>query len=80
MSPDSFCKLASLLRNYLEPKNVPTLRGDHLDVETKMMVMLCMLAGGQYIDQCHCNGINKLSVYKAFRDVINAINANLLYQ
>ena len=40
MTPDSFFKLVSLLWNDLEPmKNVARLHCDHLDVETKMMVM-----------------------------------------
>ena len=77
MSPQSFHKLVGLIRNDLEPKK-GNRRKDYLDPETKVMMTLRWLAGGQYVDQCHRNGVSKSSVFRAFMQVINAINANPL--
>jgi hypothetical protein len=40
------------------------------------MMTLCWLAGGQYMDQCQQNGVSKPYVFKAFLQVIHAINSN----
>ena len=66
MSPVSFRKLVELLRDDLEPKdkkNNKKRRKDYLDPETKVMMMLRWLAGGQYVDQCRCNGVSRPSVF-----------------
>jgi hypothetical protein len=44
MSPESFQKLVNLVQDDLEPK------------ETKVMMTLCWLAGGQYVD----HSVNKM--------------------
>jgi hypothetical protein len=67
--PESFQKLVDLVQNDLEPKNTKKNikpRKDCLDAETKVMMMLRWLAGGQYVDQCQRNGASKSSVFKAF--------------
>jgi hypothetical protein len=54
MSPESFRKLVDLVRDDLEPKDTKKNkkpRKDCLDTETKVMMTLCWLAGGQYADQ-----------------------------
>ena len=76
MSPKSFRKLVGLIRDDLEPKDASRTRKDYLDPETKVMMTLRWLAGGQYVDQCRRNGVSKPSVFRAFAQVINAINAN----
>jgi hypothetical protein len=76
MSPQSFRKLVGLIRDDLEPKDASKTRKDYLDPETKVMMTLRWLAGGQYVDQCRRNGVSKSSVFRAFMQVINAINAN----
>ena len=76
MSPKSFRKLVGLIRDDLEPKNASNTRKDYLDPETKVMMTLRWLAGGQYVDQCRRNGVSKQSVFRSFLQVINAINAN----
>jgi hypothetical protein len=50
MSPQSFHKLVGLSRDDLEPKDASKTQKDYLDPETKVMMMLCWLAGGQYVD------------------------------
>jgi hypothetical protein len=60
----------------LEPKYASRTRNDYLDPETKVMMTLRWLAAGQYVDQCRRNGVSKPSVFRAFTQVSNAINAN----
>ena len=79
MSPESFRKLVDLVRDDLEPKDKKRnkkMRKTYLDPETKVMMTLRWLAGGQYVAQCHRNGVSKPTVFKAFHQVIKAINSN----
>ena len=79
MSPESFRKLVDLVRDDLEPKDKKRnkkMRTTYLDPETKVMMTLRWLAGGQYVDQCRRNGVSKPTVFKAFHQVIKAINSN----
>jgi hypothetical protein len=68
-----------LIRDDLDNKDKKRnkkFREAYLDPETKVMITLRMLAGGQYVNQCRRNGVSKPTVYKAFHQVINAINSN----
>jgi hypothetical protein len=78
MSHQSFKKLVELLRNDLQPKDThqKKKREEYLDPETKVMMTLRWLAGGQYVDQCRRNGVSKAAVFSAFKQVIKAINSN----
>jgi hypothetical protein len=76
MSPQTFNKLVNLIRDDIEPKDKSRTRKDYLDAETKVMMTLRWLAGGQYVDQCRRNGVSKSSVFACFTKVINAINRN----
>jgi hypothetical protein len=79
MSPESFRKLVELLRGDLEPKDIKKQkkpRKNCLDPETKVMMTLRWLAGGQYVDQCRRNGVSKAAVFTAFQQVIHAITSN----
>jgi len=74
MGPASFQKLVDLLRDDLRPHNTSQTRCDFIDPETKVMMTLRWLAGGQYVDQCRRNGVSKPAFFRCAAQVINAIN------
>jgi DDE superfamily endonuclease len=72
---DAFRKLANLLRADLEPKPHGR-RSLALDVETKLLITLRYLRGGEYWDIIRKHGIGRTTLFDTIHQVMDAIDAS----